>query len=349
MSAKTFGFGIIGTGMIADFHARAIADLPNAKLVAGCDINRERVDAFAAKHACRAYTDFQQMLADRDVDVVTISTPSGLHIEPAVAAAEHGKHVVCEKPLEVTLERIDRMIAAHAKAGTVLAGVFQSRFSPVNQLIKQTVDAGRFGRLTFGSAYCPWWRTQEYYGKGGWKGTRAMDGGGALMNQSIHAIDLLQWVMGPVKSICGLTAKLAHPQIEVEDTAGAVLEFANGALGLIQGATSMWPGQSKRLEICGDAGTAISVEDSLSFWSFANETPADEAIRRTHMTAASSGGAADPAAISHVGHTRCFASALEAIQTGKPPAVDGAAARKAVEIILAVYESARTGKRIDLK
>lgn len=346
---KTYGFGIIGTGMIAGFHARAIKDIPNARLVAGCDIDKTRADAFAQANGCRAYTDFAKMLADREIDVVTIATPSGLHLEPAVAAAQAGKHVICEKPLEVSLDRIDRMIAAHAQAGTVLAGVFQSRFAPVSQLIKRAVEAGRFGRLTFCSAYCPWWRTQEYYGAGGWKGTKKMDGGGALMNQSIHAIDLLQWVAGPVRSIAAMTATLAHPQIEVEDTAGAVLTFANGAIGLIQGATSMWPGQPKRLEICGDAGTAVAVEDSLATWTFANETPDDARIRAEHGVAASSGGAADPAAISYLGHVKCFRSALEAIDAGRQPAVDGPAARKAVEIILAIYESARTGKRIDLQ
>jgi len=230
----------------------------------------------------------------------------------------------------------------------VLAGVFQSRFAPVNVLIRDAVRAGRFGRLTFCSTYCPWWRTQEYYSKGGWKGTLKMDGGGALMNQSIHAIDLLQWVAGPVKSISGATARLAHPQIEVEDTAGAVVEFANGAIGLIQGATSMWPGASKRLEISGDRGTAIAVEDALTAWTFAEETPADEEIRKQYFKSASSGGSADPAAISHAGHAKCFASALEAIEHGKPPAIDGAEARKAVQIILAIYESARTGRRVEL-
>ncbi len=348
MSERVYGFGVLGLGMIADFHARAIADLPNGRLVAGCSRSRGKADLFAHKFGCRAYDDFAKMLADPEVDIVTLCTPSGAHLEPTLAAAKAGKHVVCEKPLEVSLDRIDRMIEAHDKAGTVLAGIFQSRFNPVNQLIRRTVQGGRFGRLTFASTFCPWWRKQEYYDQGVWKGTRALDGGGALMNQSIHAIDLLQWVVGPVRRICAMTATLAHPQIEVEDTAGAVLEFESGALGLIQGATSMWPGRSKRLEISGDAGSVVCVEDSLEVWQFAEERPEDEQVRKEYFRQAATAGASDPAAISHKGHTRCFASAIEAIESGKTPEISGAEARKAVKIILAIYESAHTGQRVEL-
>ncbi|MCG3180957.1 MAG: Myo-inositol 2-dehydrogenase [Phycisphaerae bacterium] len=349
MAEKTCGFGIIGVGMIGEFHARAIADLPSARLVAAADVVADRVGAFAAKHGCRGFTDVDALIADPEVDVITVGTPSGAHMEPVLAAAAAGKHVVCEKPMEITLERIDRMIAAHQKAGTVLAGIFQARFSPVNLLVKAAVAAGRFGRLTFASAYCPWWRTDAYYAKGGWKGTWRMDGGGALMNQSIHAIDALQWIVGsPVVAVSGRVATLAHPHIEVEDTAGAVVEFANGCLGLIQGATSMYPGTARRLEVSGDRGSVFCVEDTITTWQFADEATGDAEVRARYAKEATSGGSSDPAAISHAGHTACFASAMEAIHAGRPPAVSGPEARKAVEIILAIYESSRSGRRVEL-
>jgi predicted dehydrogenase len=344
----SYGFGIVGLGMIADFHARAIGDLANGHLAAVCSRSQDKAEDFAAKYGCKAYTSVDAILADDEVNVLTICTPSGAHLEPTLKAADAGVHVVCEKPLEIALDRVDRMIAAHEKAGTVLAGIFQSRFNPVNQLVKQAVDDGRFGRLAVASTCCPWWRTQEYYDEGGWKGTRALDGGGALMNQSIHAIDALQWIAGPVRSIMGRSATIAHPQIEVEDTAAAVLEFESGALGLILGATSMYPGTSRRLEIAGDAGTVFCVEDTITTWSFAEETEEDRRVRAEHGGQASSGGSSDPAAIDYSGHTRCFESALAAIESGQPPMIGGHEARKAIEIILAIYESSKTGRRVDL-
>lgn len=348
MAEKTYGFGIVGLGMIAEFHANAIADLPNGRVAACMSRDQAKADVFADKHGGRAYTDLDKLLEDPDVDIVAICTPSGVHLETTVKAARHGKHVVCEKPLEISLDRIDQMIAAHEEAGTVLAGIFQSRTNPTSQLMKDTVASGRFGKLAFASVFCPWWREQKYYDQGVWKGTRALDGGGALMNQSIHAIDLLQWVVGPVKAVTAQVATLAHPQIEVEDTAGAVVEFENGALGLIQGATSMWPGLNRRLEIAGDSGTAIMVEDTISTWRFKDEKPQDAEILKKFGGQASTAGASDPAAISHAGHTRCFASAIEAIESGKTPAISGPEARKAVEIILAIYQSSHEGRRVEL-
>src|SRR5207247_2605079 len=171
------------------------------------------------------------------VDVVVITTPSGAHLEPAVAAAAAGKHVVVEKPLEITPDRCDRIIDACDQHGVQLCTIFPSRFADANVTLKAAVDAGKFGRLSLGEASNKWWRTQAYYDDGGWKGTRALDGGGALMNQAIHNVDLLLWMMGPVRQLCGFTATLAHERIEVEDTAVACLQFESGALGVIQATT----------------------------------------------------------------------------------------------------------------
>ena len=190
-----FGFGIIGCGMIANFHAKALAEVRGAKLIACADTAPGRAAAFAKEFGCTPYDSLDAMLADETVEAVTVATPSGSHMEPAVAAANAGKHVIVEKPLEVTLKKCDRIIEACEKAGVKLGTIFPSRFHDSSKLMKQAVDAGRFGRLTLGDAYVKWYRTQQYYDSGAWRGTWALDGGGALMNQAIHTVDLLTWLM----------------------------------------------------------------------------------------------------------------------------------------------------------
>jgi len=209
------GFGIIGCGMISRFHARAIGDVPGAKLAACFDSVPAAADRLAAETGCRAYHDLDRLLADPAVEVVTIGTPSGAHLEPAVAAARAGRHVVVEKPLEITLRRCDAIIEACRKAGVVLSTIFPSRFHQTSVELKRAVDQGRFGRLTVGDAYVKWYRTQQYYDSGAWRGTWDLDGGGALMNQAIHSVDLLIWLMGPVAAVQAQTALVAHQRIAV--------------------------------------------------------------------------------------------------------------------------------------
>jgi UDP-N-acetyl-2-amino-2-deoxyglucuronate dehydrogenase len=240
------GFGIIGCGMIANFHAKAIADLRGAKLVACHDAVPAAAERLAAATGCRAYSDLDAMLADPGVRAVTIGTPSGAHLDPAVAAAKAGKHVIVEKPLEITLRRCDRIIDACRESGVVLSTIFPSRFHDASQELRKAVDHGRFGRLTMGDAIVKWHRTQAYYDSGAWRGTWELDGGGALMNQAIHSVDLLTWLMGPVVEVRAKTALLAHERIAVEDVAVATLEFANGALGVIEASTAAFPGYLKR-------------------------------------------------------------------------------------------------------
>src|SRR5262245_12212568 len=225
----TIGFGIIGCGMISRFHAKAVQDIKGAKVTACFDSFTSAADKFGAEIGCKVYHDLDAMLADKAVDVVTICTPSGVHMEPAVAAAKAGKHIIVEKPLDITLKPRDAMIAAAKKAGVVLSTIFPSRFHESSQLLKSAIDKGRFGKLTMGDAYVKWFRTQEYYDSGAWRGTWALDGGGALMNQAVHSVDLLTWFMGPVVEVLSCTDTLAHERIEVEDTAVACLRFENGA------------------------------------------------------------------------------------------------------------------------
>ncbi len=344
-----YGFAITSLGMIADFHARAIQAMTGGKLVACHSRGKDSVDAFAAKYDCKPYYDYARLLADPKVDIVTICAPSGAHLEYALPAIAAGKHIIVEKPLEVTLDKCDRLIAAAKKGGVKLGAIFPSRFVEAARVVKKAIDDGRLGRITLADVYVKWHRTQEYYDSGGWRGTWDLDGGGALMNQSIHGIDLLQWLVGPVKSISAVTGILAHERIEVEDVAVAALEFENGALGTIEGTTAAWPGFLKRIEISGDAGTIMMEEDNIVTWKFANECPDDDNIRKKFSAPDTvGGGASDPSAIKFDKHQFNFEAFVQALDEGRDPKLDGAQGRKAVEIILAVYESAKTGTKVTL-
>ena len=343
------GIGIVGCGMISRFHQRAIADVRGAKLIGCCDRSPEAAERFADEADIVAYASLDEMLADDAVDAVSICTPSGAHMEPGVAAAKAGRHVIIEKPLEITLKRCDKIIDACEKHGVKLATIFPSRFHDASLKLKKAIDGGRFGRVTLGDAYIKWYRSQEYYDSGAWRGTWKLDGGGALMNQAIHTVDLLQWLMGEVTEICALTDTLAHERIEVEDTAVATLRFASGALGVIEATTAAYPGYLKRVEIHGSAGSASIEEEDIKTWDFAKSRAADKAIHKAMASRKSGGGgASDPSAIGHHGHAMQFADFLKAIKTDGTPAVDGHEGRKAVEIILAIYKSAQSGKPVKL-
>lgn len=270
-------------------------------------------------------------------------------MEPCLAAAAAGKHVIVEKPLEVTLDRCDRMIQACEQAGVQLATIFPSRFHRSSQLMKQAVDAGRFGTLALGDAYVKWYRTQAYYDSGAWRGTWALDGGGALMNQAIHSVDLLLWLMGPVVEVSAHAATLAHERIEVEDVVTASLRFASGALGVIEATTAGFPGSLKRIELTGSQGTAILEEEDIIKWEFAQANEDDQRLREEmHGRTKTGGGAADPAAIGHHAHTALFRDFLEAVDGNQALAIDGHQGRLSVQLILAIYESARTGQQVKL-
>jgi predicted dehydrogenase len=341
-----------GFGMIAGFHLKALAEIDGARVVAVVDSVPAALERFVEKNklSCDTYATLAPALERRDVDVVIVSTPSGAHMESAIAAAEAGKHVVVEKPLEITCERCDRIIGACDRNKVKLCTIFPSRFADANVTLKKAVDAGRFGRLTLGETTCKWWRSQAYYDQGGWRGTKALDGGGALMNQAIHNVDLLLWMMGQPTHVCGFTATLAHERIEVEDTAVACLRFASGAVGVIMATTSVHPGYPKTIAIHGDKGSAVIEQEDILRWDFSPENDEDKDIRsRFAQKVGASGGASDPSAISHEYHRRQLADFVQAIQTGRTPLVDGREGRKAVDVILSIYESAMTGRTIEIK
>ncbi|MCF0262206.1 MAG: Gfo/Idh/MocA family oxidoreductase [Sphaerochaetaceae bacterium] len=347
---RKVGFGIIGLGVIADFHAMALERIDNAKLVAAYDMVPGKPEAFAKKYGCRGYSKLEDFLNDPELEVVTIGTPSGYHLDPALTCIKAKKHVIIEKPLEITVDRCNQIINAAKENGVKVSGVFQSRFHDAARLIKKAVEQGRFGKITLADAQIKWFRTQEYYDSGAWRGTWAVDGGGALMNQGIHSIDLLLWLMGEkVTEVSGFTATLAHTNIEVEDTGAAVLRFANGAIGVIEGSTGAYPGALKRIEICGSEGNAVLEEESLIKWSFKNETPEDEEIRKKYANIKTSGGgASDSKAVDPTGHARQFEDFANAIINNTEPYITPEDAAKSVEIITTIYKSAQSGKAIAL-
>jgi UDP-N-acetyl-2-amino-2-deoxyglucuronate dehydrogenase len=345
-SMSLLKFAIIGAGSIARTHAQAIAQIPEAKVTVICNRSEESGRSLAAAHGATWVATFDEAVRRPDVDVVAICTPSGLHLEPALAAAAAGKHLLVEKPLEITLDRIDQMIAAAQTAGVLLAAVFQQRYARGIQEAKAAVESGRLGQMVLADAYVKWHRPQRYY-DGSWHGTWALDGGGALMNQAIHSIDLLQWIMGPVTTVFGRTATLAHEEMETEDTASALLTFGNGAMGVIQGATSSWPGNPARLELHGDRGVIIVEEGQIVKWKLADAGPGEEE-RMLNLEKSTGSGASDPTAIGFELHRRQIADLVEAIQQRRPPAVTGAEGRKSVEIVRAIYHSAARDRLIRL-
>jgi UDP-N-acetyl-2-amino-2-deoxyglucuronate dehydrogenase len=344
MYMKNWNFGIIGAGMIADFHAKAIKSLENATLIGICGSNLAKARDLADKYHCKVFLNYDEMLLCNEIEIVTIATPSGAHMEPAIEAARRGKHVICEKPIEISLERINKMIEAHYQSGTYLGGFFNYRFNDTVKHLKAAIENGRFGVITYASAGVPWWRSEDYY-KDSWHGTWKLDGGGALMNQSIHMIDILQYLMGPIESLHGYIASLGH-SIEVEDTATAILRFKNKALGTIYGSTASFPGQFRRLEITGTQGTVVMVENSFKVWQFVNETETDKEIMEKYNQIESGGGVSDPKAISFELHAKNIAAFINAIEAERPFEIDGTEARKAVEIINAIYSSAKENKQI---
>ena len=355
----SYTFGIIGAGAVADLHARAIADLEGATLVAAARRSEAPGRAFAEEHECDWYPDAETLLDASDPDVVMIATPSGAHLEPTVAAAERGVHVLCEKPLEITTDRIDQMMAAADAHDVKLGGIFQERYSGVLRAVHDAVADGRFGTLAVASAAVPWWRDDDYY-EGTWKGTEALDGGGALMNQSIHAIDALAWIVraglelapgdNPVAEVYARTDVRGHDpaHVEVEDTAVATLHFRDGTLGTLLGATSMYPGTRRRLQIAGRQGTAEVHEDELVCWRLRNERPGDEALRDRYGTSGDEGGAADPMAIDYEKHRQNIEAFLAWVDHDAAFALDAAEARTAVEIIEAIYASAKAEEPVTI-
>lgn len=353
-------FGIIGCGAIGPTHAGAIRQIDDAELIAVADLLPDRAKAMAEKFgAPKAYHSDRDLLADAQVDVVCLCTPSGVHGTGAIQAMRAGKHVIVEKPMEVSLAACDRMIAAERESGKTLTVISQHRFDAASLLVKDLIDSGKLGTIVLATAEVKWWRTQNYYDSGDWRGTWAMDGGGALMNQGVHTVDLMQWLVGGVSSIYAQTRTAAHERIEVEDTAVAALTFRNGALGTLVATTAAYDGLPVRLDLFGTEGSAIMEGDRLKLVTLkTGETYASERAAAHALSVAKGGtasvkddashreAAAEPGAVWGDAHRAQIQDFIRAIRTGSKPLIDAAGGRDPVAIILGVYESARTNQPI---
>jgi UDP-N-acetyl-2-amino-2-deoxyglucuronate dehydrogenase len=342
---KKLNFAIIGTGNIAKVHAAALTAISNAELTAVFSRSGDGKNIIPPNSPAKCTNNLPEILEDPDIDVISICTPSGEHHKVALLAAQKRKHLLIEKPLEITLQHVDQIIAACIISGVKLAGVFHSRFRPGVQKTAEALQAGRLGQINLILGSVKWYRPETYY-RGTWRGTLALDGGGALMNQSIHTVDLVQWFGGPVRSVYGRIATRIH-QIEAEDTGSAILEFENGAQGVIQGATSCWPGDPARIEIHGERGTIILEEGRIIKWKLQDATEAEKE-RMLTLDSITAGGAQDPMGISSEFHRLQIIDLIAAIQENRKPLIDGSEARKAVEIILAIYQSAKKNKPVKL-
>jgi predicted dehydrogenase len=334
-------FALIGCGTIAPVHADAIGRIDGARLVAVASRRAEQAQAFAQARGIAWEPDRAALLRRPDVDAVTICTPSGLHAEIAIAAMRAGKDVVIEKPLAVTLAQTDAALATASETGRTLAVISQLRFAPDVVEVRRAVTEGRLGRLLLADLSMKYSRSQAYYDSAGWRGTWAMDGGGALMNQGIHGIDLLLWLAGPAKTIYGHARTLAR-RIEVEDTAVAVAELEGGCLATITGTTSVTPGFPRRLALHGERGSVVMEETRIVRWEIEGE-PARESPQTAAISAASV-----PTALGSDEFTRQYEAITIALRDRLPPPVTGEEGRRAVATVLAIYEASRSGRPVEM-
>jgi UDP-N-acetyl-2-amino-2-deoxyglucuronate dehydrogenase len=356
MTPEKVRFGILGCGAIGPHHARAIAGLEEAELVAVADVVPELAEELAQEYGCSSHYGLGEMLSGAELDVVCVCTPSGMHAGDAIAALEAGKHVVIEKPVDVTLEAADRLLEVQRETGRKVAVVSQHRFDAATLAVHRAISKEQFGRLTMGSAEVRWWRSQSYYDSGGWRGTWELDGGGVLINQAVHSIDLLQWLMGRVVEVTAYTGLLAHERIEVEDTAVAILKFENGALGTITATTAAYPGLTARIAVHGDRGSAVIDGDELVYFHAAEveqeakahgrcDNQAERVMEQYGEGFAGPGAGADPTNLS-MAHRDQISDFVRAVEDDREPSITVEEGRKPLAIIAGIYESARTGEPV---
>ncbi|MBI2505110.1 MAG: Gfo/Idh/MocA family oxidoreductase [Candidatus Latescibacteria bacterium] len=346
--SREIGFAVVGLGM-GRHHCKAIQAAPGARLVAVCDLDEERLRPTAQEYGCRAYATVEELLGDDQVEVVNIATPSGTHAAIGSRFAAAGKHLIVEKPADILAGRIEELLAAVSKHGVKAAGIFQSRLDPLNIRIRHCIQQGRLGSLIGAHGHLPWYRAQSYYeGRhGSWKGTWDLDGGGSLMNQGVHTVDLLQWLVGPVAAVMGGFGVFGH-RIEAEDQTVALLRFANGALGTLYTTTCCYPGFNQRLTLYGTRGTIIKEEGSLHSWKMQDDPEGreEQELLALYGAGRKASGAADPMAVGFDGHTQIVVDMIGAILEGRQPLITLESARHAVEIINAIYLAGRTGREV---
>lgn len=339
---RKYGFGIVGCGLVSKLHVAAIKEIENAELIGVFNTPKSHAEDFAKKNNCRVFDTYEEMLNCKDIDIVNICTPSGTHTPLAIEAVNHKKNVIVEKPMAITKEQIDELISAVEQNNVKLAVISQFRFNENIQKVKKAIENGELGNIIIGDIYMKYYRSPEYYSSSDWRGTLAMDGGGALMNQGIHGIDILQYLVGPVKAVSGICKTLAR-DIEVEDTASLVVEYENGAVGVIQGTTCVEPGYPRIIEISGTKGSISLSETEIIKWDVDGKSLD---IRQANDN--DYGGYRDPSALAMNSHLSQIQDMLNAIEEDRAPMIDVYEGRKPVDIILAAYKSSELRKQIEI-
>ncbi len=341
-----FRFGIIGAGIISAYHAKAIEEHPDGVIAVLAEIDSKRGAEFAAKHNCEVESDWKKMIARDDIDAVCVCSPSGLHAEHAIAAAEAGKHVLVEKSMAIDVKDATDMIVAARDNNVKLAVIFQKRTEEAPNRIRKGIADGVFGKIVFGDVSAKYWRNQAYYDSADWRGTWAQEGGGATMTQGIHAIDLMLYMMGDVEKIYARYSTVAHERIEVEDMALALLTYKNGAMGSLHTASSVNPGQGNVFNINGTHGSAILVEDKITSWAVSDskETVAKETVADVKGKAGTAASSASEFPVE--GHIKQVANFIDAVRTGAPLICDGIEGRRSLALIEALYQSARRKEEV---
>ena len=341
--SKVLNWAIIGCGVISKLHCDALSIVEGAKLYAVCDIIKEKAEDRAEEYGAeKIYTDYHEMLKNPQIDVVSVCTPSGMHGEMCMDVAAAGKHVFCEKPMEITTEKLDKLVAFMEKQNVKMGCVFQRRYDPSFVSVKEALDSGKFGKVILADAYLKYYRSPEYYKTAGWRATWEWDGGGALMNQGVHGIDLLMWFAGEVESVFARCETMVR-DIEVEDTAIASLKFKNGAIGNIEGTTSVYPAQETRLEIHCEKGSIIVSDKGIQQWKIEGSDEEAPEIKQHEFKMKY-----DPTKLPFTSHVLPLQNMVDAVLNDTQPAITPQIARKSVDLILAIYQSSKEKREITL-
>jgi len=327
-------FGLIGVGNVAKVHAKALQSLEDGQLVAISTRNKRKGEIFAKEFDCEYYTDYRKLLEKNDIDVVCVTLPSGLHADIGIEAAKYGKHVVVEKPIDITLKKADALINECERQHVQLSVIFQRRFSDAIIKLKNSIEKGDFGQLNFGAAHTKWYRNQDYFNDSEWHGKWELDGGGALINQTIHYVDLLRYTVAEIDEVFAFSTTRMH-DIEVEDILTGTVKFKNGALGLIEANTAAYPGLYSRLDVYGEKGLVVIVDDKIDTWK------TDKYTFERKENEKQKNGQNSPE-IDYYLHQRQLKNIIESILENKNPMVSGIDARNTLSVVLALYESSRT-------
>ena len=344
--SKNLRIGIVGCGTISDIHAQAIQQSKNAELISVFSRSEKNACRVGEEYETKWSVDWDEFISDPDLDAVSICTPNGNHLDYAKKVAEAGKHIILEKPIEVTLKRAKELIDVCNKNSVQLAVIYQNRFIAEVEELKRQIEKNRLGRLFMGDAYIKWFRSQEYYDNGAWRGTFELDGGGVLINQAIHTIDLLQWLMGDVETVFGQLGTFTHERMEGEDNAVATLRFKSGAIGVIEASTSVQPAQSRRIELHGEKGSAVIDGSNVRITIEGESQDKDE--KSENVDAKSAGSSSPLGGFSIEPHKKQFETIVDAISNNEKPPVSGEESIKSLEIVMAIYESSRTNAMVNI-